>query len=216
VFSTYRKEPVMAKKKEKMTVAVLLDRSGSMEECRDTTIDAYNEYIKGLTSAKALTVSVSLTLFDSEGIDLLYGDTPVKKVPKLDREAFVPRALTPLYDAIGKTIHGMKKSKGKITFVILTDGMENASKEYNREAVRKLLLARQEEDGWLVVYLGANQDGWGEGMGLGVRSGNAMTYGTGNVKESFAMVGRVSASYGKSGLTHNTNFTDDERTRAVK
>jgi uncharacterized protein YegL len=87
----------------RLYVHVLLDRSGSMESCRDSTIKAFNDYITRLKEAWKTPTCVSLTLFDSESIDLLHEALSVGDVPELTRKSFVPRGGTPLLDAIGQT-----------------------------------------------------------------------------------------------------------------
>ena len=81
---------------------VLLDRSGSMESCRDTTIDAFNEYVMGLRRSDEVDARISLTIFDSQSIDLLQHAEPAKSFMELTRHNYVPRASTPLLDAIGR------------------------------------------------------------------------------------------------------------------
>ena len=104
-------------------------------------------------------------------IDLIVDNVKAKDCPKLTRETFEPRGCTPLNDAIGRTvakIDGEKRRDGEnIAFVILTDGQENASQEYTKDAVKKLLDGRQKDKNWLVIYLGANQDAFAEGVGRG-------------------------------------------------
>ena len=157
---------------KKLYAHVLLDRSGSMETCRDSTIDAFNEYVNSLAKDDKVSSRVSLTTFDSESIDLIADNVKAKDCPKLTRKTFEPRACTPLNDAIGRTvarIDGEKRRDGEnIAFVILTDGLENASQEYSKDAVKKLLDGRQKDKNWLVIYLGANQDAFAEGAARGL------------------------------------------------
>ncbi|MBK8545383.1 MAG: hypothetical protein IPL62_18735 [Caulobacteraceae bacterium] len=75
---------------------ILLDRSGSMENCRDTTIDAFNEYVMGLRRSDEVDARVTLTIFDSNGIDTLQHVEPAKSFMELSRDNYVPRASTPL------------------------------------------------------------------------------------------------------------------------
>ena len=204
---------------DKLYAHVLLDRSGSMESCRDTTIDAFNEYVGSLAMKEDLTARLSLTLFDSEGIDLIEDSVEAGKFPKLTREQFEPRAMTPLFDAIGKTvshIDRIKLCKGEnVALVILTDGLENNSREFDRAAVRALIEGRQKDKGWLVIYLGANQNAWAEGAAIGMHAGNVMDYDTANIGATMAATARRSLAYAQTGDAGAEAFTDEERRRAM-
>jgi hypothetical protein len=194
-------------------------RSGSMESCRDSTIDAFNEYVSSLASKEDLSARISLTLFDSEGIDLIEDAVKANAFPKLTREVFEPRAMTPLFDAIGKTVTHIDKAdlrkQENVALVILTDGLENHSSEYDRDAVKALLEGRQKDKGWLVIYLGANQDAWKEGAAIGLHSGNVMDYDTANVGNTMAATARRSVAYAESGNATADSFTDEERRKAT-
>ena len=172
--------------KNRLFAHILLDRSLSMSECRSGTVKAFNEYLKGLKNDGNLSGKISLTTFDSMGIDKVRDYEKLKKVDDLKLEEFVPRSATPLYDAIGKTISDIRNQKLRkrenVALVILTDGEENASQEYNIHTA-KALIKECQKGGWLVIFLGANQDAFVEGGNLGVTLGNTMTYNTSNMGE---------------------------------
>jgi hypothetical protein len=143
--------------------------NGVLIPCR-ITVDGYNAYVAQLPR----TSLVSLTLFDSEGIDLIR-DGVRPGAAKLKTGDYQPRGMTPLYDAIGHTIaEAERRSVGfeRVALVILTDGYENASTDFKRKDILKLLKQKQERDGWLVIYLGANQDAWAVGQHFGAAVGN--------------------------------------------
>lgn len=183
----------------RLYVHVLLDRSGSMESCRDKTIDAFNEYTNSLKVQSKAGTRLSLTIFDSDSIDLIHDAVRVAEVPKLTRETFVPRGMTPLFDAVGKTVAVIDKVNllpdERVAFTILTDGLENASTEMTADAVRKMLSDRQERCNWLVQYLGANQSAWEAGARIGVAAAHAMDYDTGNFNEALRSVSASQARY---------------------
>lgn len=169
----------------RLYVHVVLDRSGSMEDCRDKTIDAFNEYVNSLKSQSKAGTRLSLTTFDSEGIDLVVDAQRIAEVPRLTRDTYVPRAMTPLFDAIGKVVAQADTitllPDERVAIAILTDGLENASREMSAEGVKKLLLDRQERCNWLVQYLGANQDAWSVGATIGVAAAHSMDFATASV-----------------------------------
>jgi Mg-chelatase subunit ChlD len=204
--------------KKKLYAHILLDRSGSMEECRDSTISAFNEYVNTLRSDADISARVSLTLFDDQGIDLVFDRQKPRDMPKLTGAIFVPRGMTPLNDAIAKTAQAIEKAdlrEGEnVAFVILTDGLENASREYSRDAVRKLLTRLQKEKNWLVIYLGANQDAFAEGAARGTVAANTMLFDVAQMPAAVGAAARSSVAYAHSASPAAAAFTGEERTAA--
>jgi len=121
-------------------------------------------------------------LFDDR-YELIYDNVDIKKAQDLTRAQWSPRGTTALYDAIGKTINTEKsnfaklgkEAPAKVLVVIVTDGYENASKEYNVEAIKRLIKDCEKED-WNFIYLAANQDAFAVGSQFGVSAGNTFTY----------------------------------------
>ena len=134
----------------RLYVHVLLDRSGSMEDCRDKTIDAFNEYVNSLRVQSKAGTRLSLTTFDSESVDEVVDACRIGDVPKLTRETFVPRGMTPLFDATGQVVSRIDKvtllPDERVAFAILTDGHENASREMTADSVRKLFIEKLDVD----------------------------------------------------------------------
>jgi len=146
---------------------VILDRSGSMYSCLDSTIAGFNELLGSIkASARKASATqehtLTLVLFDSESIDTPYVDCAPSAVKPLSRKTYVPGAATPLYDAIGKTITDLRSrlDEGQmysVVLTIITDGLENASTEYSHSAVQKMIEVCK-EDGWVVSYMGCSHD----------------------------------------------------------
>jgi uncharacterized protein YegL len=208
---------------------ILLDRSGSMGPVRTTTIGAVNEYMNGLSIDGQVDSHISLSLFDTDpvtndmALDCIRDNAPAMFCAKLALEEYVPRGSTPLNDAIGKTvamIESQKRRAGEnVAFVILTDGLENASCEYDKAAIKALLERVQKEMNWLVLFLGANQDAFQEGVvGRGTMVANTMSYDTANMSASMQAASRSSRSFAVSGQNAGADvgFTDEERKEAVK
>jgi Mg-chelatase subunit ChlD len=204
--------------KKRLYAHILLDRSGSMEECRDSTIGAFNEYVNTLHADDAVSARVSLTLFDDQSIDLVFDKQKARDLPKLTEETFVPRGMTPLNDAIGKTADKIDRETLRagenVALVILTDGLENASREYSRDAVRKLLERVQKEKNWLVIYLGANQDAFAEGATRGTVAANTMTYDADRMPQAVGAAARSTITYARSASPAAAAFTPAERKAA--
>lgn len=156
-------------------VIFLLDESGSMQGCLDQTISGFNEYIQTLKKDTKNQYAVTLTKFGGREVNIVYTNKLIKHVPKLSNDNYMPNGLTPLYDAIGKTISKHKINKGNNLFIIITDGQENDSIEYNLDSITKSI-KKCESAGWSFVYLGADQDAWASARGLGLARGNVMSF----------------------------------------
>jgi uncharacterized protein YegL len=159
---------------EKQTdIVFLLDRSGSMSGLERDTIGGYNSFIK---EQKKLEGKVYLTtvLFDHD-YELLHDRVDIKKVKKLTNDDYYVRGSTALLDAIGITINNIKKKakNHKVIFVITTDGMENASHEYTKDKIRKMI---KQNKNFEFIYLGANIDAYSEGMNIGISRSNIANY----------------------------------------
>jgi hypothetical protein len=158
-------------------VSIVLDRSRSMAAIASDTIGGFNQFIK---SQQELPGQCSLTLvqFDSQGIDTIYNAVPVGSVKPLE---FLPRGGTPLYDAIGQTINATGKflkdkpdreRPAKVVFVIITDGYENSSREFDQARVFEMIKHQREAYKWEFVFIGANQNAFEAGQGIGVAAAN--------------------------------------------
>lgn len=166
---------------EKTQIVCILDRSGSMSGIMSDSIGGFNTFLKQqreLPDEATLTVA----LFDDK-YELLYDNVDIKKVKDITDKEWYPRGVTGLYDAIGKTINNVKASHkklgveapAKVLVCIVTDGHENASKEYRLEDVKKLIKDCENDD-WNFMYLAANQDAFAVGSSFGVSSGNTYNY----------------------------------------
>lgn len=161
---------------------MLLDRSGSMASYREQTIAAVNAYLASLRADKlARDTAFSLTIFDSESIDSIRRNEPGTTVRDLGPAEFQPRSATPLYDAIGHVldIEGRTPVTGRKAIVIVTDGAENGSRRLKEAAVRHLVASRERE-GWIFIFLGANQNAGVEAAKVGVPEQRAISYRAGS------------------------------------
>ena len=150
---------------KKTDIVFLLDRSGSMSGLEADTIGGYNSFIK---EQKKIDGEVYLTtvLFDNE-YEVLHDRVDIKKVKNLTNKDYFVRGSTALLDAIGITINNIKKKAKdhKVIFVITTDGMENASREYTKDKIKKMI---SQNKNFEFIYLGANIDAYSEGMNIGI------------------------------------------------
>jgi uncharacterized protein YegL len=160
-------------------LVAVLDRSGSMSGIREEMETGLQTLIDEQAKQPGM-LTVDLIHFDSV-IEAVYEmvDAQFVKV-KLD-----PRGATALYDAIGVSINGFTKSlsdlpeharPSNVTFVVVTDGHENSSQEYDLKTVRNLVKSKQKDEGWNFMFLGANQDAVLSGQNLGFEADASLTF----------------------------------------
>lgn len=188
------KKPAKARKPKKEPVTLinfLLDKSGSMGSCLDATISGFNEFLGEQQAAEGKTL-FSLTTFDTS-VQSVHVAVPVAEVPRLSRSNYRPSGSTALYDAVASTIErvrdrvaGGEEKPDVVLFVIMTDGEENASREYDAKSLKPVVERAEGEDGWTFVFLGANQDAWAAGAKFGIGRGNSLNYDTSNMDTTFA------------------------------
>lgn len=154
--------------KTKVFNLIILDKSGSMSTIANAAIAGFNETVGGIRSAQKQFADtqehfVSLLPFCSCSIDYVYDCVPVDEVKNLTPRDYEPCCSTPLYDAMGKGINDLlKKTKGMenatVVVTIITDGMENASREYSGAAIKALVDKMRDQYGWNFAYIGTNQN----------------------------------------------------------
>lgn len=166
-------------KKTQVFNVIILDRSGSMECIRRAAVDGFNETLAGIKKAQEKFAEtqdhfVSLVTFCSCETTHVFDKTPVVEAHPLRMEDYQPCCATPLYDAMGITLTAMRKHVKEIedsvvVVTIITDGMENASREYNGQSIKELV-ERLRGEGWTFTYMGANQDSVEVAMTLSIRN----------------------------------------------
>lgn len=146
-------------------ISVILDRTGSMESIRGDTIGGFNSFLQ---EQKKLPGTATLTLvqFDTQDpYEIIHDFKSINEVPPLTRETYVPRAGTPLLDAMGRGVNDLEKRianlpeearPSKVVVAVITDGQENSSKEFKREQIEKMIKERIEKDNWQFVFLSAD------------------------------------------------------------
>lgn len=160
------------KKEKKLDVVFILDKSGSMSNQCENTISSFNEYLEKEKKNKYQT-NITTVLF-SDKYKILHDREDVKKVKKLTEKDYYVEGCTALYDALGNTINSMKtKDTDKVLFIIITDGYENASREYKKDDIKKLIEKNKDYE---FVYIGADIDSYAAGNEIGIRSSNIANF----------------------------------------
>ena len=199
----------MTKTKQKIKatdIIVVLDRSGSMDSIGQSTVDGFNSFIKEQRAAEG-EANLTLVQFDNQ-YQVDYSNLDIKHVKDLILgETFVPRAMTALYDAIGRTIAEVK-TKNDVVMVIITDGMENASREFNRDGVFKSIEAKKKA-GWNFLFLAANQDAIKAGGDMGIAANNSMTYNANDASNSKMYMNFSNKLTNFRSAKMNVNITQD-------
>jgi len=164
-------------------ITIILDRSGSMYSIKDATIEGFNSFINKQQKGD-FDANLTFVQFDNE-YEKVFEQKEMKTVNYLNHETYTPRGTTALLDAIGITINSTKqrinateksKKPANVIITIITDGYENASVEYSRKAISKMIHKREKKDNWNFIFLAANQDAIKEGARFGIHSERALTF----------------------------------------
>lgn len=161
-------------------IMLVVDRSGSMDLIRHSAQDTINEFIHGQKTEPGKR-TIRIAHFDEE-YETVCPSTPVAEMEPFQLS---PRNVTALLDAMGRSITEFAEElaalpepeqPAKVVLVVMTDGKENASVEYELDQVKELVQRQQTEHGWQILFLGANMDAVEVGTSMGVRRGQTMSY----------------------------------------
>lgn len=195
-------------------ITMVIDRSGSMKSIRQATEESINGFINAQREVKG-TATFTLLKFDYD-FDFVYQMRPLDKVGS--NFQLEPRGSTALLDAIGiaiidtgKALAALAESErpDSVICVIVTDGEENASREFSVTQIKKMIEEQTQKYNWTFLFLGANQDAILTANEFGIGQGNAITFnasakGVSNVIQ--ATSGYVLAARGgMKGVTYSAN-----------
>ena len=157
---------------------LLLDESGSMGDIRQPVIDGFNATAQTVMELEQQFPEqehrICLVTFNGSGIRTPLFDEAASKLPRLDLESYHPRGATPLHDAMGQAITRLRAltdghADHRVLVTILTDGFENASREYSQAAIQALVEELTEKS-WTFTYFGANHDARRAADSLSIRN----------------------------------------------
>lgn len=158
--------------KKMLDVVFILDKSGSMSGSEDSTISSFNEYLEKEKNNNYKT-RITTILF-SDDYSYLYKGADVSKVNPLTRDDYFASGCTALYDAIGSSINYIDRcDTDKVLFIIITDGYENASREFDKDKVRRMI---KNHSNYEFIYIGADIDSYSSGGSIGIKSDNIANF----------------------------------------
>lgn len=169
-------------------IYLLLDRSGSMQSIKTDTEGGFAAFVEEQRRAEGECL-VTLAQFDDR-YEVVYAARPVADVPPLDLQ---PRGTTALLDALGRLVTeagaelaGLPEERrpGTVVVAVMTDGLENSSREWTHAAIRALVEQQTRDYSWQFLYMGADQDAIEVGRDLGVPTGTSVTYARGRAADS--------------------------------
>ena len=193
-----------------MNVYLLLDRSGSMQTLWTEAIGSINGYVSNLPKD----TNVTLAVFDSISYDLIR-NTKAKSWEEVSAEEVSPRGSTPLYDSAARLLwRAFDDNPKRAAFVVMTDGEENHSKNFNQSSVKQLIQQAEAKD-WQVIFLGANFEKVGDqAQRVGLQTDKFMNISAANLRGSMNDLAVYTTSYATTGAS--INLSDADKMKAVK
>ena len=161
----------MKNKNKVLDVVFILDKSGSMSGSEENTISSFNEYLQREKNNNFST-NITTILF-SDNYSFLHKSMNIKEVNPISSKDYYVGGCTALYDAIGNGINYIDSNHSdKVLFIIITDGYENASREFNKEKIKEMIKSRKYE----FIYIGADIDSYSAGNTIGISNDNIANY----------------------------------------
>lgn len=161
----------------KVLVNFIQDRSGSMSSVWDETLNGFKEFVKSLKENKeGVDYLFSLTTFDTV-TETPFLAKPISEISGDALQEHGPRGSTALYDAVGATLKATESvTADKYIVVIVTDGQENSSREWSKDALQKAVEERLTKGNWTFTYLGTQPETWADAGAFGIAAASSAMY----------------------------------------
>ncbi len=211
--------------KNKTDITIILDRSGSMESVKQDTIGGFNSFLSEQQKVEG-EGALSLVQFDDQ-YDVVYEDKDINSADKLTERTFQPRGSTALFDAIGRTVNSVgqrlaalpeAERPDKVLLVIMTDGFENASREFTAAKISEMIGHQRNVYKWEFMFIGANQDAVLSAQEIGIPAAASLTYAANEegTQIAYSMIASKVRNYRVSNDAEALNFNDEDRERQKK
>jgi hypothetical protein len=190
---------------------IILDESGSMSSIKSLIINGFNELVQSVKGIERQFPEqehlISMVSFNDLNNNILHFVDPVNKLDAINDSTYNPASMTPLYDAMGFSISKLKqylegKENYSVLVTVLTDGEENASKEYSGTTIKNLV-AELKQQNWTFTYIGADHDV--EGMASKMNIQNTMSFDKNNLD-----IKRMFMKESKSRFKYSLNIRNGE------
>ncbi len=207
-------------KKHQVHNLIILDESGSMESIKTTIIQGFNELVQTIQGIEKQFPEqkhfISFVSFNGLGQKLLHFIDPASKLKQIDDKVYKPDASTPLFDAMGFSINKLKQSlQGQTDYnvlvTILTDGEENASKEFSGNDIKKLV-EELKQNRWTFTYIGTDHDVEKIALSLSINNTMIFSKSEAGIKNMFMKEQSARAKYSqkiRSNEDTTSNYFDD-------
>ena len=207
-------------KKQQIHNLIILDESGSMESIKTIIIQGFNELVQTIQGIEKQFPEqehfISFVSFNGLGQKLLHFIDPASKLKQIDDKTYKPEASTPLFDAMGFSINKLKQSlQGQsdynVLVTILTDGEENASKEFSGNDIKKLV-EELKQNRWTFTYIGTDHDVEKIALSLSINNTMIFAKSEAGIKEMFMKEQSSRARYSQkiqSKEDTTSNYFDD-------
>jgi hypothetical protein len=193
----------------------VVDRSSSMSSIASEMVIGYNNFIKAQKET-AGECAVSFYQFDDQ-YDVVFERSALSEVKDLDNKTYVPRGSTALFDAMGRTINNYGKYLSdlpederpeRILFVTITDGQNNASREFTLDQVANMVKHQTEVYKWDFVFLGSNIDSWAAGESFNIKASSTLQFANnaGSVKSAFDSLAKSTVMYRSCAVKADYSF----------
>jgi len=203
--------------KDLTEIVCIIDRSGSMQSISSDAQGGFDAFIEAQQKEEGK-AAITLAQFDNE-YEMVWENRPLEEIKKGDY-LLMPRGSTALLDAIGKTVqtvgerlHKTAESARpeKVLLMIITDGMENHSKEYNRTQIMDMISHQRDTYKWEFLFLAANQDAIKEAAHIGIQSRNAMNFmaSASGVSNAYDICSAGVSKYRRTGKTDLPDNAED-------
>lgn len=178
-------------------IEIIIDETGSMGPYAQSTIDAYNSFIRDQKELGGDHCLVTMTQFSTYKISTPYDMIALAMVPELDAKSFQPTGGTNLYDVMVQRINALstkiKNTECNVVFLVLTDGEDNQSEI--KVTQMPSILGERMEAGWTFVYLGAHDRALSEATRMGFPTGNVKAFKITDIAKSFQQTSNATSAY---------------------